>query len=102
MTPGDLTAIGQFIQDQGLLTLMLLGFGLFFAVRVFPWIQKLADQWVSIQVNNSKANDDRMEKWVTAIEQHTSAIRELMQLMEVQHAEVLRRLDLMGEKGRSE
>lgn len=96
MTPGDLTAIGQFVQDQGVLTVMILGFGLFFALRIFPWIKELSEQWIQIQKERGKQNDDRLEKWVTAIEQHTGAIRELVQLMQAQHSEVLRRLDALG------
>lgn len=98
MTAGDLTAIGQFVQDQGVLTVMILGFGMFFAFRVFPWVRELSEQWIQIQKERGKQNDDRLEKWVTVIEQHTSAIRELTQLMQAQHSEVLRRLDALGVK----
>ncbi len=98
MGTGDLTAIGQFIQDRGLLTLMLLGFGLFFAAKVFPWLQKITESAIQIQAERDKQNDDRIERWAAAIMHQTSAIQQLTQLIETQHTEVMRRLELLDKK----
>lgn len=98
MGTNDLTVIGQFIQDQGLLTLMLLGFGAFFAFRVFPWVQDLSAQWIAIQKERTTKNDERMERWVTTIDQNSGALRELTQLIEAQRTEVMRRLESLDRK----
>jgi len=96
MSAGDLSVVGKFIEDQGLLTLMLLGFGLFFAGRIFPWLQKITETAIQFQTERSKQNDDRIAGWATAIMQQTSAIQQLTQLIETQHAEVLRRIETLN------
>jgi len=94
----DLTVLSKFIQDQGLFTLMLLGFGAFFAFKVFPWLQKITESAIQIQAERNKQNDDRIERWATAIMQQTSAIQQLTQLIETQHTEVMRRIEALDAK----
>jgi len=98
MGANDLSALGKFIADQGLLALMLLGAGLFFAGKVFPWLQKITETAIQFQAERSKQNDDRIAGWAAAIMQQTSAIQQLTQLIETQHAEVLRRIETLNGK----
>lgn len=98
MGASDLTVLSKFIQDQGLFTLMLLGFGAFFAFKVFPWLQKITESAIQIQAERNKQNDDRIERWATAIMQQTSAIQQLTQLIETQHTEVMRRIEALDAK----